>query len=86
MKTNTSKIDRILKKLKRRDPALFQALSKKIIQLSELDLVSINHLKNLKGDLCHLKRIRIRSLVLTFQVREDTIIFEDLVHHDQAYK
>ncbi len=26
------------------------------------------------------------SFVLTFQVKGDTIIFEDFVHHDDAYK
>lgn len=86
MRTDISKIARVLKRLKRKDLHLFQTLSKKIVQLSELDLINVNHLKNLKGDLSHLKRVHIGSFVLTFQVKGDTIIFEDFVHHDDAYK
>lgn len=46
MRTDISKIARVLKRLKRKDLHLFQTLSKKIVQLSELDLINVNHLKN----------------------------------------
>ena len=85
MRTDTSKIDGILKKLKRKDPVLFQTLSKKIIYLSELELTGIEHLKNLRGDLSHLKRVHVGSFVLTFQVKGDILIFEEFTHHDRAY-
>jgi len=85
MRTDTSKIDRVLKKLKSKDHVLFKALSKKIIQLSELNTADVNHLKNLMGDLSHLKRVHVGSFVLSFQVRGDTIIFEEFTHHDEAY-
>lgn len=85
MRTDTSKIDKVLKKLKRKDIVLFRAISKKIIYLSELDLAGIEHLKNLKGDLSHLKRVHVGSFVLTFQVKGDIIIFEEFTHHDEVY-
>ena len=85
MRTDTSKIDKVLRKLKRKDPVLFHALSKKIIYLSELDIAGIEHLKNLRGALGHLKRVHVGNFVLTFQIKGDTIIFEEFTHHDEAY-
>ena len=36
--------------------------------------------------MCHMKRVHIGSFVLTFQIKEDIIIFEDFDHHDKIYK
>ncbi|MFH0875601.1 MAG: hypothetical protein V1859_06700 [archaeon] len=74
-----------LDKLAFRDRNLADAVSKKIRQIIACDAVAINHFKNLKGDMSHLKRVHIGSHVLTFQVKGDTIIFEDFTHHDDAY-
>ena len=85
MNIDITKIKRIIKKLSKKNPVLSQALKRKILQLAELDQTGIEHLKNLKGELSHLKRVHINSFVLTFQLRDNTIIFESFTHHDKAY-
>ena len=86
MNLDISKIQKILEKLKRRNFALFRALQKKINQIAEMDVISINHFKNLRHDLSYLKRVQIGSFVLVFRVKDNTIIFEDFDHHDRIYK
>jgi len=86
MKINTSKISKIMQKTKHKNPALFIALQKKINQIAKLNIVDIEHFKNLRHDMGHLKRVHIGSFVLTFQIKEDIIIFEDFDHHDKIYK
>ena len=82
----SDELEKTLKILKRKDKATFIALDKKMRQITELDNVAIDHLKNLRHDLSYLKRIRIGSFVLTFKVKEDIIIFESFRHHDDAYR
>lgn len=86
MNINISRIEGILQKLKRKDFPLFIALQKKINQIAEMDIVSINHFKNLRHDLSPFKRVQIGSFVLVFRVQDNTIIFEDFDHHDRIYK
>ena len=86
MNIDASNIEKLMRKLKHKDYALFISLQKKMNQIAELDSADIEHFKNLRHDLSHLKRVRIGSFVLTFQVKGNTIILEDLVHHDRAYK
>ena len=83
MKVDTSKIIKILSKIKRKDPALFQKFRKKIKQLMIMDP---NHFKNLRHDASDLKRVHIGSFVLIFSVIDDVIICESFTHHDNAYK
>ena len=85
MNIDISKIEKILRKLKRKDHSLFTAVNNKIAQIAEMDITAIMHLKNLRHDLSHLKRVQIGSFVLTFSVKENTIIFDDLDHHDRIY-
>lgn len=85
MNIDTSKIEQTIRKLSKKDPVLFQALTNKIWQISNLDETGIKHLKNLKGELSHLKRVHVGSFVLTFQIKGENIIFENFVHHDWAY-
>jgi len=86
MNIDTSKIEKIMQKLSRKDPVLFRSLQKKIIQISNLDISGIENFKNLMHDMSHLKRVRIGSFVLTFKLKGGTVIFEDFAHHDGAYK
>ena len=81
----SKKLKKDLEKISKKDPQLSLALSKKIKQIIECDKKSINHFKNLKSPLNHLKRIHVGSFVLTFQLKDNLIIFEDFVHHDKAY-
>ena len=78
-------LERTIKGLERKDHNLAVALRKKMKQIIDSDSVSILHYKNLMGNLSHLKRVQVGSFILTFQVRGDTILFEDFVHHDKAY-
>lgn len=86
MNVDSSRIESILRKLKHKNPGLFRAVQKKICQIASLDEVEVEHFKNLRGDLSHLKRVQIGSFVLTFRLNGNTIIFEDLEHHDRIYK
>lgn len=86
MRIDISRIEGVMQKIKHKNPVLFVALQKKIIQMAELDANSVQHFKNLRHDLSHLKRVQIGSFVLTFQVKGDTILFEDIDHHDRIYK
>lgn len=75
-----------LRHIKKKDVALFHAVERKILQIASSDEVTIQHYKNLRGDLSHLKRVHVGNFILTFSVKGGTIIFEDLEHHDKAYK
>ena len=85
MNIDVSKIDKVLQKLKQKDAGLFRAVQKKIIQIAGMDAVAIEHFKNLRHDLSHLKRVQVGSFVLVFTVQGDTVVFEDLDHHDFIY-
>lgn len=52
-----------------------------------LNSANINHYKNLRTPLQHLKRVHIRkSFVLTFGVENDVVVFYDFDHHDRIYE
>ena len=85
MNIDASRIEKILRKLKQKDLALFKAVQRKINQMALLDHAAINHFKNLRGDISEYKRVHIGSFVLIFKVEKDTIIFDRLTHHDEAY-
>ena len=83
--TLSKKLRKFLDKLSKKNKKLAIALQKKINQIINLDKESINHFKNLKKPLNSLKRGHIENFVLTFQLKENIIIFEDFAHHDKAY-
>jgi len=85
MRIDTSKIDDIISKLKRKDPILAEALRKKIRQIELMESIGVEHFKNLRGNLKEYKRAHVGSFVLMFKVKDDIIIFEDFRHHDNAY-
>lgn len=85
MNIDTIGIQDTLKKLKRKDPALFRAVQKKINQIAELDKSAIQHFKNLRGNLKEYKRVHVGSFILMFKLEGDTIIFDRFGHHDGAY-
>jgi mRNA-degrading endonuclease RelE of RelBE toxin-antitoxin system len=81
----SKELKRILQKLSKKDKNLAIAVNKKIRQIINLDIVGINHFKNLKGEMSHLKRVHVGSFILTFKLQGGTICFENLCHHDAAY-
>jgi len=74
---------KILNKLSKKDKVLYEKTLNKINEI--INCENINHYKNLRKPLRHLKRVHISSFVLVFQFKDDTIIFEDLQHHDKIY-
>lgn len=86
MRIDTANIKKIMQKTRHKNPILFIALQKKIAQLGSMNNASIKHLKNLRGEMSHLKRVHVSSFVLIFSVKGDTIIFKDFIHHDDAYR
>ncbi len=81
------KLKRKLDKLGKRDKTLALAIRKNIRKITNTNHIFINQrYKNLRHNLSHLKRVQIGSFVLLFRVSGDTVMFEDLVHHDEAYK
>ena len=85
MNIDTTKLEKQMRKLKLKDPALFKALKTKINQIAKLNKEAINHFKNLRGDLSNYKRVHVSSFVLFFKIEGNTIIFDKLRHHDDAY-
>jgi len=81
----SEELQKTLKTLKRKDHALFIALTKKMRQIASLDEIGIKHFKNLRYAMSHLKRVQIGSFVL-FRIKESIIVFEDFDHHDRIYK
>lgn len=81
------KLKKTMHKLSKKDQSMFNALMGKIEEI--LTCESINHYKNLRKPLQHLKRVHIRgSFVLTFNYNEseNKVIFYDFDHHDAIYK
>lgn len=74
-----------LDKLAHRDRALAVAVRKKIVQIKSSDSAFLDHFKNLRGPLKEYKRVHVGGFVLLFKVEEDTIIFDRLLSHDEAY-
>ena len=81
-------VEKELRKLAKRDPALVKMVGKKIEEIVCCE--NADHYKNLRAPMQHLKRVHIdnRRFVLVFSVDEQRkeITFESLKHHDQAYK
>ncbi len=81
----SDKLEKTLIKLSKKDKPLAIAVNKKIKQIVNSDVESINHFKNLRAPLNNFKRVHIGSFVLTFQINKNIIIFENFTHHDEAY-
>ena len=76
-----------LSKLYKKDRTRYEAILKKVEEI--LTCEDIDHYKNLRKPLQHLKRVHIdTSFVLTFRYekREDTVHFYDCDHHDHIYR
>ncbi|OIO64974.1 hypothetical protein AUJ68_04355 [Candidatus Woesearchaeota archaeon CG1_02_57_44] len=74
-------------KLCKRDKARYDALLRKIEEIIACE--DLEHYKNLRKPLQHLKRVHIDThFVLTFRYEkaEDKITFYDFAHHDDIYR
>jgi YafQ family addiction module toxin component len=81
-------LDKKFKKLAKKDKEQMGMIIKKVEELTRCDSLTIQHYKNLRAPLSHLKRVHIiKSFVLTFSVNEKskTITLEDYDHHDNIF-
>jgi len=86
MKINVKEIEGALRKLKKKDAALFRAVQKKILQISRLNAEETEYFKNLRAPLQQYKRVHVGSFVLLFRIEKDTVFFGAFGHHDDVYK
>ena len=80
------KLRKTMGKLSKKYPSMFGDLLEKIDGILKCE--DINHYKNLRKPLQHLKRVHIKgSFVLTFKYieSEDKVVFYDFDHHDNIY-
>ena len=78
----------ILRKLSKKDPKKVEIINKKIKEIIHSDYQSIDHYKNLRHDMKHLKRVHIdKHFVLIFSANKEKnfILFIDFDHHDTVY-
>ncbi|MAH03887.1 addiction module toxin RelE [Candidatus Pacearchaeota archaeon] len=78
-------LQKILLKLHKKDKQPRERVIKKIKEVSESG--NIEHYKNLKYPLQHLKRVQIgeKVLVFKFDKKNKLISFENFKHHDKIY-
>ena len=73
-----------LKKLAKRDKALYTSVQKKMVQVADNPYIG----KLLHGKLKGKRRVHIGHFVLIYGIddKERGVIFLDFTHHDEAYK
>jgi len=78
-------LQRILEKLYKKDNFTRERILKKIQEIISSE--NVEHYKNLKKPLQHLKRVHIKEKVLVFKFDKTNklISFEDFDHHDKIY-
>ena len=79
-------LEKILKKLSRKDKALYEQVLKKIEEV--ITGGNVEHYKNLRHDLKDKQRVHIGHFVLVFKFLEleNKVVFMDFDHHDNIYK
>ncbi len=78
-------LQKIMKKLFKKDKQMRERVFKKIEEI--INSVSVEHYKNLRYPLQHLKRVQIgeKVLVFKFDKKNNVISFENFEHHDKIY-
>lgn len=81
---NSPKIDKVFKKLERKNPKQLAAIIEKLKKVSE----DPHRFKPLSNIMKGFRRIHFGSFVLVYSVDEKskTIILEDYDHHDNIYR
>jgi YafQ family addiction module toxin component len=85
----SDELEETLDKLYKKDRKLFEAILKKIDEVSSRDETTIDFYKNLRHELKEFKRVHIaKSFVLMFKVFKEKkfILFDRFAHHDNVYK
>ncbi|MCK4328145.1 MAG: type II toxin-antitoxin system mRNA interferase toxin, RelE/StbE family [Candidatus Diapherotrites archaeon] len=78
----TPTFEKSLKKLNKKNKALFQQVQKKMNEI----VGNPSHYKPLKNPLAGCRRVHAKSFVITFEVKKNAIKFLYVRHHDKAYK
>ncbi len=84
----SDELNLIIRQLSRKDQKKAEIINKKIKEIINSDHQTIDHYKNLRHDMKHLKRVHIdKHFVLTFSVNKEKnfILFVDFDHHDNVY-
>ncbi len=78
------KVDRIFKKLKKKDSIQFEALIKKIDEI----LLNPYQFKPLKNPMQHMRRVHVGSFVLVYDIDEvrKVVTIRRYEHHDKVYQ
>ena len=78
------KVDKIFKKLQKKDSGQFEAVSKKVNQILE----NPERFKPLKSPMEHMRRVHVGSFVLVYDVDEPrkVVTIRRYEHHDKVYK
>ncbi len=78
------KVDRIFRKLKKKDSIQFEALSKKIDEI----LLNPQQFKPLKNPMQHMRRVHVGSFVLIYDIDEirKVVTIRRYEHHDKVYQ
>lgn len=74
-----------LKKLIKKDRPTYERVLKKVDEI--INSGDVEHYKNLRKSLRHLKRVHVGHFVLVFKFdkSKNSISFEDFDHHDKIY-
>ena len=77
------KVDRIFKKLRKKDLVQFEALSRKVNEILE----NPQQYKPLKSPMSHMRRVHVGSFVLVYEIDETHKVVRllDYDHHDSIY-
>ena len=77
-------VDRIFKKLDKKDPNQMQIISRKIREI----LLDPHVYKPMHFPLAGMRRVHFGSFVLLFSIDEQrkTVVLEDYEHHDKIYR
>ncbi len=77
-------VDRIFRKLAKKDRISFEYINKKIKEIRE----NPYHFKPLRAPMQNFRRVHIGNFVLVYSIDENrkTIIIEKYEHHDRVYK
>ena len=81
---NSEKVDKIFRKLSRKNPQELEAITKKLVELAE----DPHRFKPLSNVMQGFRRVHFGSFVLIFSIDEErmTVVLEDYEHHDRVYR
>ena len=78
------KVDRVFKKLRKKDSVQFEALSRKVKEILE----NPQQFKPLKSPMQHMRRVHVGSFVLVYDINEArrVVTIRRYEHHDNVYR